>query len=127
MAWDHWRRWRPTTLAGIRDPQTFFSILGQQTEAEIDELASQIAGPDRPGETTLQKTARLREARISAESDLLPTTILLPADSETSDEDPNPGSRIGQWVDDQLDPDDPIELQHQQTRHQDGTTGRPAD
>ena len=54
MAWDHWRRWRPRMLSGIEDPQTFFSTLGQETELEIDELAVQIAGPDRPGETTLQ-------------------------------------------------------------------------
>ena len=109
MAWDHWRRWRPKMLTGIEDPQAYFSSLGQQTEREIDELADQIAGPDRPGETTLQKTARLREARISAESDLLPLRITLPAE----DEEPEQASRLGQWVEDQIDPDDPIETQHQ--------------
>ena len=112
MAWDHWRRWRPRMLSGIEDPQTFFSTLGQETELEIDELAVQIAGPDRPGETTLQKTARLREARISAESDLLPLRITLPPE----DEEPEQGSRLGQWVEDQLDPEDPIVMLHQQSR-----------
>lgn len=114
MAWDHWRKWRPRMLSGIEDPQTFFSTLGQETEQEIDELAQQIAGQDRPGETTLQKTARLREARISAESDLLPLRITLPAE----DEDQEQSSRLGQWVEDQIDPEDPIEAQHQQSRHQ---------
>ena len=113
MAWDHWRKWRPRMLAGIEDPQTFFSTLGQQTEQEIDELAHQIAGPDRPGETTLQKTARLREARISAESDLLPLRITLPSENEDSAEDQGQGNRLGQWVEVQIDPDDPIETQHQ--------------
>ena len=112
MAWDHWRQWRPRMLAGIPDPETFFSTLGQETEQEIDELAHQIAGPDRPGETTLQKTARLREARISAESDLLPLRITLPPE----DEEPEQGSRLGQWVEDQLDPEDPIVMLHQQSR-----------
>jgi hypothetical protein len=111
MAWDHWKQWRPRMLAGIEDPQTFFSTLGQETEQEIDDLAHQIAGPDRPGETTMQKTARLREARISAESDLLPLRITVPPE----DEDPDPASRLGQWVEDRIDPDDPIQTQQQTT------------
>lgn len=116
MAWDHWRTWRPRMLSGIEDPQTFFSTLGQETEQEIDELAQQIAGPDRPGETTLQKTARLREARISAESDLLPLRITLPGEDEDSAEDQGQSSRLGQWIEDQVDPEDPIETQ-QHSRH----------
>jgi hypothetical protein len=111
MAWDHWRQWRPRMLSGIEDPAAFFSTLGQETEKEIDELAHQIAGPDRPGETTLQKTARLREARISAESDLLPLRITLPPE----DEEPEPVSQLGEWVEDRIDPDDPIQAQHQTT------------
>lgn len=118
MAWDHWRRWRPRMLSGIKDPQTFFSTLGQETELEIDELAQQIAGADRHGETTLAKTARLREARITAESDLLPLRILLPPENEDSDENPEQGSRLGQWVEDQIDPEDPIETQRQEPRQQ---------
>ena len=114
MAWDHWRQWRPRMLSGIEDPQAFFSTLGQETELEIDELAQQIAGADRPGETTLTKTARLREARISAESDLLPLRILLPPENEN----PEQGSRLGQWVEDQTDPEDPIEAQRQEPRQQ---------
>ena len=113
MAWDHWRKWRPRMLSGIEDPQTFFSTLGQQTEQEIDELARQIAGPDRPGETTLQKTARLREARISAESDLLPLRITLPSENENTAEDQGQGNRLGQWIEDQIDPEDPIQTQQQ--------------
>ena len=118
MAWDHWRRWRPKMLSGIENPQTYFSTLGQETEQEIDELADQIAGAGRPGETTLQKTARLREARISAESDLLPSRITLPAEDEDSAEDQSQGNRLGQWVEDQIDPEDPIEMQRQQSRQQ---------
>lgn len=114
MAWDHWRKWRPRMLSGIEDPQTYFSTLGQETEQEIDELAHQIAGVDRPGETTAQKTARLREARISAESDLLPLRITLPAEDEEREQ----GSRLGQWVQDQIDPEDPIEAQRQESRQQ---------
>jgi hypothetical protein len=87
--------------------------LGRQTEQEIDELAQQIAGPDRPGETTLQKTARLREARISAESDLLPLRITLPSENEDTAEDQGRGNRLGQWVEDKIDPEDPIETQQQ--------------
>lgn len=118
MAWDHWRRWRPRMLAGIEDPQTFFSTLGRQTEQEIDQLADQIAGPDRPGETMLQKTARLREARLSAESDLLPLRITLPAEDADQEE---PTSQLGHWVEEHIQPDDPIEMQHQQTHHRTAT------
>jgi hypothetical protein len=113
-AWDHWRRWRPTMLAGIEDPETFFSTLGQQVEQQIDQLADQIAGPDRPGETPMQKIGRLREARMSAESDILRQEVLLP---QENDEDSDPAaSRLGEWITDQPDPDDPISQQQAQTR-----------
>lgn len=110
MAWDHWRKWRPTTLSGIEDPETFFSTLGQQVEQQIDQLADQIAGPDRAGETPIQKIGRLREARMSAESEILRQEVLLPPEDEDTGDQTS--TRLGEWVtiaDD--DPDDPINQQ----------------
>lgn len=109
LAWEHWKRWRPGMLAGIANPAEFFSTLGRQVDQQIDQLADQIAGPDRPGETMLQKTGRLREARISAESEVLRHQVYLAPEDE--DPDDAAASRLGTWVTDQIDPDDPIQTQ----------------
>jgi hypothetical protein len=71
IALERMRRYQPEVLAGIEDPDSYFSSLGEDLERQITELAAAIAGPDRPGEDYLVKLARLREARITAESEIL--------------------------------------------------------
>ena len=66
-----WRRADPERFAGIPDPESFFAEKGRELEQEIEALAEALAGPDRPGESYLEKTARLSSARFNAESDLI--------------------------------------------------------
>ena len=87
MARSHWARWLPQRYATISDPDSFFSTLGQETARQIDELAAELAGDDQPGEGYLEKAGRLAAARSQAEEIILPQQVLLPPESETS-EDP---------------------------------------
>jgi hypothetical protein len=87
MARSHWARWLPRRYATICDPDSFFSTLGQETARQIDELAAELAGDDQPGEGYLEKAGRLTAARSQAEEIILPQQVLLPPESETS-EDP---------------------------------------
>ena len=87
MARSHWARWLPQRYATISDPDSFFLTLGQETARQIDELAAELAGEDQPGEGYLEKAGRLTAARSQAEEIILPQQVLLPPESETS-EDP---------------------------------------
>jgi hypothetical protein len=110
MLRDHWAQYRPGELAGMRDPASFFSDLSNQIQHQVEELAEQIAGPTRSGEDYQDRLGRLREARISAESDIL-RQILTVQDQPT----PWPASST-QWITPELDPDDPIQAQQLQDR-----------
>ena len=87
MARAHWARWLPQQYAAISDPDSFFSTLGQETEQQIDDLATELAGDDQPGEDYLANAGRLTAARSQAEEIILPQQILLAPEPETS-EDP---------------------------------------
>jgi hypothetical protein len=87
MAQSHWARWLPQRYATIKDPDSFFSTLGQETARQIDELAAELAGDDQPGEGYLAKAGRLTAARSQAEEIILPQQVLLAPEPETS-EDP---------------------------------------
>ena len=98
MARSHWARWLPQRYATISDPDSFFSTLGQETARQIDELAVELAGDDRPGEGYLEKAGRLAAARSQAEEIILPQQVLLAPEPETS-EDPkenNPATATGE-------------------------------
>jgi hypothetical protein len=88
MARSHWARWLPQRYATISDPDSFFSTLGQETARQIDELAAELAGEDRPGEGYLKRAGRLAAARSQAEELILPQQVLLAPEPETS-EDPD--------------------------------------
>jgi hypothetical protein len=96
MARNHWARWLPRRYAQIEDPGSFFSDLGTQAAQQIDQLALQLAGDDRPGEGYLGKAGRLGQARHQAEEIVLADLILLEPEPETSGQDapatPPPGS-----------------------------------
>src|SRR6266480_4266616 len=88
MAQAHWARWLPQRYATIADPDSFFSTLGQETEQQIDQLATELAGDDQPREGYLAKAGRLTAARSRAEEIILPQQVLLTPEPETN-EDPD--------------------------------------
>ena len=88
MAERHWRRWLPSRVAAMDDPSSFFSELGEEAAAQIEDLTSDLAGDDPPGETYMEKVGRLNMARLRAEEVVLPETVLLrpePATEEDGD------------------------------------------
>ena len=95
MARSHWERWLPQRYATITDPDSFFLTLGLETARQIDELATELAGDDQPGEGYLAKAGRLTAARSQAEEIILPQQVLLPPEPATSenpqDNDQPPG------------------------------------
>lgn len=78
QAMRHWQQTDPQRFQAIKDPQEFFTTLGAEVEQEIQTLAAAIAGPDRVGESYLEKAGRLNMARFNAESDILRERVLIP-------------------------------------------------
>jgi hypothetical protein len=111
MLREHWELHRPGELAGMTDPDSFFSDLSRQVQSQVEELAEQIAGPARPGEQYRDRLGRLREARMSAESDVLRQVLATEEDRPA----PWPASSTG-WLAGELDPDDPIQAQQLEDR-----------
>jgi len=69
MARSHWARWLPQRYATITDPDSFFSALGLETARQIDELSTELAGDDQPGEGYLAKAGRLTRGRARPRGD----------------------------------------------------------
>lgn len=95
----HWSRWRPSEVAAMADPGTFFADLGRRAAEQIEETASRTAGPDVPGETYLEKLGRLRMAQFAAQEQVL-RDLLLPepeAGLEQSLEQEEPTPTLLSW------------------------------
>jgi hypothetical protein len=58
----HWRAYLPASYGRLGDPMRFFTNLGEQAEAEIEDRYLLYAGPDVPGESAEDKLARLTQA-----------------------------------------------------------------
>jgi hypothetical protein len=58
----HWRQYLPASYSRVEDPETFFSRLGEQADAEIEERYLEYAGPEIPGESAEEKQQRLTQA-----------------------------------------------------------------
>ncbi len=85
IAHDHWKKWLPERYATIRDPETYFSMLGDEIQEQVHEVADALAGNDRPGEGYMEKLGRLNMARFNAEAQVLREMALLePEDPEAS-------------------------------------------
>lgn len=66
VAYEAWATMAPTAFGLIQDPSRHFSMLGQQAEARVEDLMTQMMGPDRPSESPLDKAGRLTQARMAA-------------------------------------------------------------
>lgn len=89
QAMKHWQEFDPSRYAEIGDPEAFFTQLGEEVQAEIIQRSMVLAGPDRPGESYLQKVGRLNMARFTAESEVLRELVLIP-DPEDEEEQEAP-------------------------------------
>ncbi len=77
-----WEGCLPEICQQIRDPGSFFAVLGQVIAQRIDELADHLAGDDQHGEGYLAKVARLTAAREHAQERVLGEYLLLPPDED---------------------------------------------
>jgi hypothetical protein len=62
----HWSRYLPASYGRLEDPETFFANLGDQADAEIEELYQVYAGSEIPGESAEDKQERLTQAMSRA-------------------------------------------------------------
>ena len=91
QAMRHWRTHLPTRFAQITDPTTFFTELGEQVAAQVEELTLQLTGDDPPpipGEpgSFQDKAARINTAKRMAEERILAELVLLPSEVELETE-----------------------------------------
>jgi hypothetical protein len=95
MAMQHWERTDPDRFRQIpaSDREEFFASLGARAESEIQQLQDQLAGPDPPGESYIEKVGRLNMARLQAEEKVLAELILIPSPSSTEEE----GNEAARW------------------------------
>ncbi|HTU58302.1 MAG TPA: hypothetical protein VMF89_07705 [Polyangiales bacterium] len=82
IAHKHWMEHLPSRFGAIKDPEAFFTTLGEQIEERVDELSQAIAGDDPVGESYLEKVGRLNEAKQSAEATALQEIALLAPEAQ---------------------------------------------
>ena len=89
MAARHWERFLPDRLHAIPENERtpFFTSLGEQAAAQIEELQTRLAGPDPAGEEYLEKVGRLNAARMQAEEIVLRDLILVEPTHDPEEED----------------------------------------
>jgi hypothetical protein len=95
MAQRHWARWLPERYAAIPDPNSFFSVLGEEVAQQIADLSLDLAGDDPPGEGYLEKVGRLNMARLQAEEIVLKERILLEPEPGADPDSSGPNEQDG--------------------------------
>ncbi|MBP2376487.1 hypothetical protein JOF46_004476 [Paeniglutamicibacter psychrophenolicus] len=94
FAQNAWKTLAPSQYELIVDPEAWFTNLGEEAENSVDSLQVQIAGPDSPGETYLEKVGRLTGAKMQAE-EIVRAEMLTPQPEdleEEPDEDEEPST-----------------------------------
>lgn len=77
QALNHWRTELPRRFAQIEDPESFFTTLGDEMAAQVDQLTQALAGPDPAQEDFMDKLGRLNAARAAAEEQVIRETLPL--------------------------------------------------
>ena len=67
FAQEAWRTTAPAEYALIPDPVQWFEALGEEAAQRVGELMMELAGPDRKGESYLEKVGRLNASKMQAE------------------------------------------------------------
>lgn len=82
----HYQRFLPDQYATIPDREAYFSTLGEEIEAQVDDLTARLAGPDQLEDGYLEKVGRLNAAKLQAEETVL-ADYLIPPEPYQDDED----------------------------------------
>jgi hypothetical protein len=84
----HWRRHLPASYRKLEDPARFFTDLGEQAEAEIEDRYLRYAGPDVLGESAEDKQARLERAMHRAVEEVH-AELVTPSPASQGEPDPD--------------------------------------
>lgn len=87
LAREHWTRYAPRRTAALPNPDEFFQTLGQEVHHQVTALTARLAGPDRPGESYLEKAGRLGAARLQAEELVLTELVWISSPETTPGQD----------------------------------------
>lgn len=100
FAQEAWRTTAPAEYALIPDPVQWFEALGEEAAQRVGELMMELAGPDRKGESYLEKVGRLNASKMQAE-EIVRAEMLTPDPSvqeEPEEEDEDPDSGMGRTL-----------------------------
>ncbi|MGH3280136.1 MAG: hypothetical protein ACRDNW_13500 [Trebonia sp.] len=89
----HWSRHLPVSYSRVEDPEKFFTNLGEQADAEIEDLYLEYAGPDVPGETAEDKQARLTQAMNRATEEVY-AELVTPSPASQGEPEPDEDPEI---------------------------------
>lgn len=84
----HWRAYLPASYGRVDDPVRFFTELGEQAGAEIEDRYLDYAGPDLPGESAEDKQARLTQAMNRATEEVF-AELVTPSPASQGEPDPD--------------------------------------
>jgi hypothetical protein len=114
MARDHWRRFRPTSFAEIKDVDSFFSTLGEEVATEIDETTQALIAQQPSTTDYVRNVGQQEAARRQAEERVLSERVLLPAEpgspldeSDPTENEAATGELSTGWIPLQEDPQHP--------------------
>ena len=88
IAQRHWARWLPRQYAAISNPESFFTMLGEEAARHIDDLTDELVGEIKHSDSYLACVGRLFAARAIAEELILPQRVL-PEPELAGDDDQN--------------------------------------
>lgn len=71
----YWEAHRPAEYAQMADRDQFFTRLGEQISYQVAELARELEGNPRAGESYVAKVGRLSNAKQAAEEQVLRETL----------------------------------------------------
>jgi hypothetical protein len=83
----HWSLYLPASYSKLEDPARFFTDLGEQAEAEIEDRYLRYAGPEIPGESAEDKQERLTQAMNQATEEVY-AELVTPSPASQGEPDP---------------------------------------
>ena len=89
----HWSRYLPTSYGRLEDPARFFTDLGEQAEAEIEDRYLRYAGPEIPGESAEDKQERLTQAMNRATEEVY-AYLVTPSPASQGEPEPDEDPEI---------------------------------
>jgi hypothetical protein len=84
----HWRAYLQASYGRLEDPVRFFTDLGEQADAEIEDRYLEYAGLDIPGESAEDKQARLTQAMNRAVEEVH-AELVIPSPASQGEPDPD--------------------------------------